>query len=268
MAFNNLRRTHHLLSQQFGIDLRRMWRMPRGALRYLRDLRRFRSSGNSLALRLHPCLHDWWEQAGAVDNEYFWQDLFVARMVYAAAPQHHVDVGSRLDGFVAHVASFRQIEVFDVRPLKSSISGITFRQADMMKAEQVPLEHADSASCLHAIEHFGLGRYGDPIEADGVALGMKSLARLLKPGGVLYLSCPLGPDEVSFNAHRSLSPETLIDIAAKEGLETTRAWLFDSATKVFDSLPLPRITGSPIKYSRFTLALYLMRKPSAQDEQP
>ena len=38
-------------------------------------------------------------------------------MIYAARPEKHVDVGSRVDGFVAHVASFREIEVFDVRPI-------------------------------------------------------------------------------------------------------------------------------------------------------
>ena len=32
--------------------------------------------------------------------------------------KRHVDIGSRLDGFVAHVASFREIEVLDIRPLK------------------------------------------------------------------------------------------------------------------------------------------------------
>jgi hypothetical protein len=118
---------------------------------------------------------------------------------------------------------------------------------------------------LHALEHFGLGRYGDRIEADGVALGMKSLARLLQPGGLLYLSCPLGPDEVNFNAHRSLSPGTLIGIADSVGLRPAGAWLFNTATKVFDSLQVPQSGGVSIDYSLHTLALYVLRKPSAQD---
>ena len=42
-------------------------------------------------------------------------------MIYNSKPKRHIDVGSRVDGFVAHVASFREIEVFDVRPLEKSI---------------------------------------------------------------------------------------------------------------------------------------------------
>lgn len=51
-----------------------------------------------------PCLHDRYEEAGTTESEYFWQDLLVARMIHDAEPQKHVDIGSRVDGFVAHVA--------------------------------------------------------------------------------------------------------------------------------------------------------------------
>jgi len=37
-----------------------------------------------------------------------------------------VDIGSRVDGFVAHVASFREIEVFDVRPISAQIPASSF----------------------------------------------------------------------------------------------------------------------------------------------
>jgi len=32
------------------------------------------------------------------------QDLLVARWIFDAKPQRHVDIGSRVDGFIAHVA--------------------------------------------------------------------------------------------------------------------------------------------------------------------
>lgn len=44
----------------------------------------------------------------------------MARWIYEAAPIKHVDVGSRVNGFVAHVASFREIEVIDVRPISGA----------------------------------------------------------------------------------------------------------------------------------------------------
>jgi len=63
----------------------------------------------------------------------------------------------------------------------------------------------DSLSCLHAVEHFGLGRYGDPVRYDGYALGLDNLYRMLKEGGKFYVSVPIGPQRIEFNAHRVFS---------------------------------------------------------------
>jgi hypothetical protein len=61
-----------------------------------------------------------------------------------------------VDGFVAHVSIYREIEVFDIRPLDNKVDGIIFRQADLMKLDEKYIDYCDSISCLHAIEHFGL----------------------------------------------------------------------------------------------------------------
>jgi SAM-dependent methyltransferase len=257
MTKHTLRKLYWVASQQIGLDLLRLARMPRGLWRYLRDLRHFQRS-NSMRMELQPCLHDWWEQAGAIGNEYFWQDLFVARMIHQANPSRHVDVGSRLDGFVAHLATFREVEVFDVRQLDLAIPGVTFRQADMMQTEKLPQACCDSVSCLHAIEHFGLGRYGDPIEPRGVEMGLASLARLLSPGGTLYLSCPAGNDVVHFNAHRSLRPDTICRLSAAAGLSLRSGWLFDTHAKRFEPLPQPPQTCEVEQ--RHTLAVYVFDK--------
>jgi SAM-dependent methyltransferase len=63
---------------------------------------------------------------------------------------------------------------------------------------------------LHTIEHFGLGRYGDPIDPDGHTKGLEQLKQMVKPGGVFYLSTPIGPERIEFNAHRVFAPETLM----------------------------------------------------------
>jgi hypothetical protein len=62
------------------------------------------------------CLHERYEEGGATKSEYFWQDLMVARAIHDANPVKHVDIDSQVDGFVVHIASFREYEVFDVRP--------------------------------------------------------------------------------------------------------------------------------------------------------
>jgi len=149
--------------------------------------------------------------AGEASGHYFHQDLLVAREIHQRNPSRHIDVGSRVDGFVAHVASFRDIEVIDVRPLKPT-EGIHFIQADVMNLDSNFTGVTDSVSCLHALEHFGLGRYGDPIDPDGWRRGFDSLTRMLQPNGILYLSVPTGQNQrVEFNAHRVFSLPFLRD---------------------------------------------------------
>ena len=155
-------------------------------------------------------LSDYSDNAGTVNGHYFHQDLLVAKLINEHNPKRHIDIASRVDGFVAHVASFREIEVIDVRPLtKSAHENIKFRQANLMNSQD--LGKTDSLSCLHAIEHFGLGRYTDPIDVDGHNKGIENLVNLVEEKGRMYISFPIGKkDEVHFNAHRVFHPATIL----------------------------------------------------------
>jgi hypothetical protein len=220
MLKKTLIKLHWLISDQFGFDPRRLLRSLRGLPRFARDWRKFRR-GYDGPLTLLPCLHDWSEEGGATKNEYFWQDLLVARWIFEARPHRHVDVGSRVDGFVAHVASFREIEVFDVRPIRTQIQNIKFSQADLMSSAGLPATeggYCDSLSCLHALEHFGLGRYGDPIDPVGYQRGLANMALLLRSGGMFYLSVPIGRERVEFNANRVFDPHNIVKQGEVNGL--------------------------------------------------
>lgn len=228
---STLIKIHWLLSTQLAIDPLRLWRSLRGLPAYIRELGHFRSSYAG-KLSYMPCLHDRFEEGGTTKSEYFWQDLWVARQIYAAAPEKHVDIGSRVDGFVAHVASFREIEVLDVRPITGVIPGITFRQVDLMDHTSLPQGlagegYCDSLSCLHALEHFGLGRYGDPINPQGYRQGLENMAKLLRPGGLFYLSTPIGKERVEFNANWVFDPRTILQIATVAGLILKELTVFD-----------------------------------------
>lgn len=212
---------HWLLASQFGIDIQRFVLSLYGLPKYLRDWAEFRK-GYAGDMKYMPCLHDRFDEGGATKSEYFWQDLLVARAIHDAKPAKHVDVGSRVDGFVAHVASFREIEVFDVRSISTAVPGVVFRQADLMNSALLPTEgkegYCDSLSCLHAIEHFGLGRYGDPINPQGYQHGIINMAQLLYPGGTLYLSTPIGQERVEFNANWVFDPRRIVQSAEAGGL--------------------------------------------------
>ena len=161
---------------------------------------------------LHPYFNDKLASSGTTKGAYFHQDLLVAQRIFQNNPQTHIDIGSRIDGFVAHVASFREIKVFDIRPPENTVRNIVFSQLDFMaEIPEEMIESCDSLSCLHAIEHFGLGRYGDTINFNGHLLGMENLYKLLKKGGTLYFSTPIGePQQVKFNAKRIFSVSYLL----------------------------------------------------------
>ena len=122
-------------------------------------------------------LSDYTDNAGISKGHYFHQDLLVAKFINEYNPKRHIDIASRVDGFVAHVASYREIEVIDIRPLEKSVhENIKYHQADLTNSQD--LGKTDSLSCLHAIEHFGLGRYSDPIDVDGHNKGIKKSCEL------------------------------------------------------------------------------------------
>jgi hypothetical protein len=140
-----------------------------------------------------------------------------------------MDVGSRVDGFVAHVASFREIEVVDIRPARSAVENIRFNCFDLTKEIPGPFRgHYDSVSCLHALEHFGLGRYGDAIDPDGHIKGLDSLGAFLSSGGTLYLSVPVGPQRLEFNAGRVFSLSYLLGLLEGQYLLRDFALVDDS----------------------------------------
>ena len=68
-------------------------------------------------------------------------------------------------------------------------------------------------SSLHAVEHFGLGRYGDPIDPNACFQAMKSLQRVIRKNGILYFSVPVGRENaVYFNAHRMFTPQKVLEV--------------------------------------------------------
>jgi SAM-dependent methyltransferase len=159
-----------------------------------------------------PILTERFESSGTMNGHYFHQDLLVARKIFNNKPIRHVDIGSRTDGFVAHVAVFREIEVMDIRNQIINVKNIIFKQADLMNLPDNMVEYADSISALHSIEHFGLGRYGDPIDYYGHIKGLNNIYKMLKQGGRFYFSVPIGKQRIEYNAHRVFSVNYLLNL--------------------------------------------------------
>ena len=165
--------------------------------------------------RKFPILSEKFDQGGIMKGHYFHQDLYIARLIFEANPQKHLDIGSRTDGFIAHVAAYRNIELVDIRPIKSLVKNISITCANLMELPAGMVNYCDSISSLHAIEHFGLGRYGDPIDYFGYLKALQNIAKIVKTGGTFYFSVPIGPQRIEFNAHRVFSIKYLLDVLSE-----------------------------------------------------
>jgi hypothetical protein len=182
-------------------------------------------------------LKERFEESGTMSGHYFHQDLYVATQIFKHAPVKHVDIGSRTDGFVAHVAVFREIEIFDIREQTKKVKNILFNKADLTQLPENLKNYCDSISSLHAIEHFGLGRYNDTIDYYGYLKAIANIVEILQQGGRFYFSVPIGKQRIEFNAHRVFSVSYLIELLANN-FEINRFSYINDAGDFFESVEL------------------------------
>ncbi len=195
----------------FGLDLRKIIAL-RNIPKFIKSYIEWKQKKATIT-SFFPILTDLDDFAGVTSGHYFHQDLLVAQLVLSKNLSH-VDIGSRVDGFVAHIASTRRIEVWDIRSLEPSVhNNIIFRKLDLMSNIDYLENTVESLSCLHALEHFGLGRYGDAINPKGHIIGLENMIKILKKGGFFYISIPLDINNtIQFNAHRTFNPTWILNL--------------------------------------------------------
>jgi len=198
----------------FGVDFRKALASVLGIPKFAGDfLSFFRQNKEGYKVTYQPVLGEHKLSAGLISKHYFKQDIIVAREIFKKDPGSHYDVGSRLDGFVAHLLCFRDVHVIDIRSLENVFPGLFFEQGAAENLENISTGSVESLSCLHAFEHIGLGRYGDRLDLKAINEAAKEFVRILRPGGYLYLSVPVsGCSTIVFNAHRIFDPTTIIDL--------------------------------------------------------
>jgi SAM-dependent methyltransferase len=143
------------------------------------------------------------------DRHYVFHTAWAARVLARTRPRRHVDIGSSLF-FVTSVSAFVPVEFVDIRPARLGLSGLASR-AGTLAALPYPDRSVASLSCMHVLEHVGLGRYGDPVDYDGDLRAAAELMRVLAPGGRLLMVVPLGGvARIQFNAHRIYTHAQLV----------------------------------------------------------
>lgn len=186
-------------------------RAPRGYSQFLKDWFSYRRIPGVERLRIadaYPQVHDR-TPTTSVDSHYFYSNAWAMRRIASRRPTVHVDVASHhmLIGMLAGVVP---VVFVDYRPLDAPLTSM-----HRVAGNALELPFADSSvkslSCLHAAEHFGLGRYGDPLDPEGTRKACHELTRVLAPAGVLMFAVPVGRHRTCFNAHRVHSASTVID---------------------------------------------------------
>lgn len=135
-----------------------------------------------------------------IDRHYTYHPAWAARVLAKTRPSKHVDISSIVN-FCAIVSAFVPVEFYDFRPAPVELDGLCTGAADLTQLH-FPSDSIASLSCMHVIEHIGLGRYGDPIDPDGDLKAIGELVRVLAHGGDLLVATPVGRPRVEFNAHR------------------------------------------------------------------
>lgn len=160
---------------------------------------------------LWPILTDKYAPAGTIRN-YFWQDIWAARLIIRQGVKEHFDIGSRLDGFIAHLlAADIDVQMIDIRKFPGDVEHLYTIVDDATTLHQIQNESVESMSALCSLEHFGLGRYGDPIDPEACFTCFTNIQTKLKKGGHIYISVPIGRERVEFNAHRVFYASTIVD---------------------------------------------------------
>lgn len=145
------------------------------------------------------------------DRHYIYHTAWAARVIKEINPKIHVDIASSLY-FSSIVSAFLPVKFYDYRPANLNLSGLTSEEADLTNL-RFETDSITSLSCMHTVEHIGLGRYGDPIDPNGDIKACKELSRVLARGGSLLFVTPVGRNAViEFNAHRIYTYSQVIEL--------------------------------------------------------
>jgi len=177
---------------------------------YLKDIVEYMNMpGHESRITLEPFLDEKIPQT-TIDKYYFYQDTWAARKIFEIHPSRLLDIGSTalLVGILSQFVSTISV---DVRPLPVTIPGLECISGTIT---ELPFESRsiELASAMCVIEHIGLGRYGDKVDALGSVKAISEISRVIAPGGSVLFSVPVShTNQVAFNAHRIFTKQSILN---------------------------------------------------------
>ncbi|WP_162525196.1 DUF268 domain-containing protein [Rariglobus hedericola] len=156
----------------------------------------------------YPCLNDNKAQI-PFEPHYFYHPAWACRVLRSINPAHHIDISS-IFSFAGCISAFWPTDYYEYQPPTVKLDGLQAGRVDLCALPFADKSVA-SLSCLHVIEHVGLGRYGDPLDPDGDIKAARELVRVLAPAGHFLFVTPVAEiASVEFNAHRIYSFEAVM----------------------------------------------------------
>ena len=129
------------------------------------------------------------EKSPPFDRHYFYHPSWAARVLAETKPDKHVDISSILR-FVGYISAFIPIDYYEYTVPDINLDNLTLNKVDLL---HLPFDDNSikSLSCMHVVEHVGLGRYGDNLDVDGDLKAIRELKRVLAVDGNLLFVVPI-----------------------------------------------------------------------------
>ena len=176
---------------------------------YKKQLNEFKKQiALDIAVTEYPCLDDN-TNITPIEPHYTYHPAWAARVLAQTNPSKHIDISSTTN-FSNIASAFIPFEFYDYRQAHIHLSNYTSGKADLTNLH-FESNSIESLSCMHTVEHIGLGRYGDPLDVNGDLKAMKELQRVLKINGILLFVVPIGNPRIEFNAHRVYAYGAIIE---------------------------------------------------------
>lgn len=240
------------------------WRHWRARWKFQGDFRRFSKLSGTGEKRFSldwkdrfPCIGDD-TSSTTIDRHYVYHTAWAARILAKTRPIEHVDISSYIY-FSALISAFLPVRFYDYRPVTLGLDNLETGFANIVELPFVS-GSIKSLSCMHVVEHIGLGRYGDELDPDGDRKSISELRRVLAPGGLLLFVVPIGQPKIEYNAHRIYGYDQIVDYFHDLILEEY-ALIPDSA----EQGGLIRGASASLSYEqKYGCGCFLFRRPDEQ----
>lgn len=166
-------------------------------------------------LRLSPIFYEKTSKS-RFDPHYAYQAYWATkRIVSEKLPKMHLDISSSVT-FITQLCGILPVVHLEFRPPSVMLSSYRGIRGDIGRLP-FKSQSVESLSCLHVIEHVGLGRYGDCLDADACWNAMRELERVIVSGGRFLMTVPVGKPAVYFNANIVFAAHDIV--RAMKGLQ-------------------------------------------------